>query len=130
MANILVAGGAGYIGAHTCLDLFDKGFTPIVYDNLSNGHAEFVKWGPLEIGDIRDRGRLDEVLSKYRPVAIMHFAAAIEVGEAVRDPGAYYDNNVAGTITLLRAAQAAGIHTIGFSWTCATYAIPFSIPMN
>ena len=64
MTNILVAGGAGYIGAHTCLDLFSKGFTPIVYDNLSNGHAEFAKWGPLEKGDIRDRRRLDEVLRK------------------------------------------------------------------
>jgi UDP-glucose 4-epimerase len=59
MANILVV--REYIGAHTCLDLFNKGFTPIVYDNLSNGHAEFVKWGPLEVGDIRDRGSLDEV---------------------------------------------------------------------
>ena len=130
MANILVAGGAGYIGAHTCLDLFNKGFTPIVYDNLSNGHAEFVKWGPFEVGDIRDRRRLDEVLAKYKPVAIVHFAAAIEVGESVRDPGAYYDNNVAGTITLLRAAQAAGIDKIVFSSTCATYGIPSSIPMN
>src|SRR6267142_1866282 len=92
MTNILVAGGAGYIGAHTCLDLSSKGFTPIVYDNLSNGHAEFV--------------------------------------ESVRDPGAYYDNNVGGTITLLRAAQAAGIDKIVFSSTCATYGIPLSIPMN
>src|SRR6266852_2788984 len=106
MTNILVAGGAGYIGAHTCLDLFNKGFTPVVYDNLSNGHAEFVKWGALEIGDIRDRNKLDEVLRKYKPLAIIHFAAAIEVGESVRDPGAYYDINVAGTISLLRAAQA------------------------
>jgi UDP-glucose 4-epimerase len=130
MANILVAGGAGYIGAHTCLDLFNKGFTPIVYDNLSNGHAEFVKWGPLEIGDIRDRGKLDEVLRKHKPLAIIHFAAAIEVGESVRDPGGYYDNNVVGTITLLRAAQAAGIDKIVFSSTCATYGIPSSIPMN
>ena len=79
MTNILVAGGAGYIGAHTCLDLFNKGFTPVVYDNLSNGHAEFVKWGALEIGDIRDRNKLDEVLRKYKPLAIIHFAAAIEV---------------------------------------------------
>src|SRR5712671_1682089 len=123
MTNILVAGGAGYIGAHTCLDLFNKGFTPIVYDNLSNGHAEFVKWGPLEIGDIRDRSRLDEVLRKYKPEAIV-------VGESVRDPGAYYDNNVAGTITLLRAAQATGNDKIVFSSTCATYGIPSSIPMN
>ncbi|MGA7807970.1 UDP-glucose 4-epimerase GalE [Bradyrhizobium sp.] len=130
MKNILVAGGAGYIGSHTCLDLFDKGFTPIVYDNLSNGHAEFVKWGPLEIGDIRDRKRLDEVLREYQPQAIIHFAAAIEVAESVRDPGAYYDNNVGGTITLLRAAQAAGINKVVFSSTCATYGIPCSIPMN
>jgi UDP-glucose 4-epimerase len=130
MTNILVAGGAGYIGAHTCLDLFSKGLKPVVYDNLSNGHAEFVKWGPLEIGDIRDRNRLDEVLRKYRPAAIVHFAAAIEVAESVRDPGGYYENNVAGTITLLRAAQAAGIDKIVFSSTCATYGIPSSIPMN
>lgn len=130
MTNILVAGGAGYIGAHTCLDLYNKGFKPIVYDNLSNGHAEFVKWGPLEQGDIRDRRKLDEVLGKYRPLAIVHFAAAIEVGESVRDPGGFYDNNVVGTITLLRAAQAAGIDKIVFSSTCATYGSPLSIPMN
>jgi UDP-glucose 4-epimerase len=130
MENILVAGGAGYIGSHTCLDLFNKGFRPIVYDNLSNGHAEFVKWGPLETGDIRDRNRLDDVLKKYKPRAIMHFAAAIEVGESVRDPGAYYDNNVAGTITLLRAAQAAEIDKIVFSSTCATYGVPSSIPLS
>jgi UDP-glucose 4-epimerase len=130
MENILVAGGAGYIGSHTCLDLFNKGFRPVVYDNLSNGHAEFVKWGPLETGDIRDRKKLDDVLKKYEPRAIIHFAAAIEVGESVRDPGAYYDNNVAGTITLLRAAQAAGIDKIVFSSTCATYGVPSSIPMN
>jgi len=130
MVNILVAGGAGYIGSHTCLDLSNKGFTPIVYDNLSNGHAEFVKWGPFELGDIRDRKRLDEVLVKYKPSAIIHFAAAIEVGESVRDPIGYYDNNVAGTITLLRAAQAAGIDKIVFSSTCATYGIPLSIPMD
>ncbi|WP_423863627.1 UDP-glucose 4-epimerase GalE [Bradyrhizobium sp.] len=130
MASILVAGGAGYIGAHTCLDLFNKGFTPVVYDNLSNGHAEFAKWGPLEVGDIRDRGRLDEVLRKYRPLAIIHFAAAIEVGDSTKDPGFYYENNVAGTINLLRAAQAAGIDKIVFSSTCATYGIPTSIPID
>jgi UDP-glucose 4-epimerase len=130
MSNILVAGGAGYIGSHTCLDLFNKGFTPVVYDNLSNGHAEFVKWGPLEVGDIRDRHKLDEVFRKYDPQAVIHFAAAIEVGESVRDPSAYYDNNVSGTITLLRAAQAAGINKIVFSSTCATYGIPSSIPTN
>jgi UDP-glucose 4-epimerase len=130
MTNILVAGGAGYIGSHTCLDLFNKGFKPIVFDNLANGHAEFVKWGPLEIGDIRDRPKLEEVLRKHKPDAIIHFAAAIEVGESVRDPGRYYDNNVAGAIALFRAAQAAGIDKLVFSSTCATYGIPTSIPMN
>jgi len=130
MTNILVAGGAGYIGAHTCLDLFNKGVTPVVYDNLSNGHPEFVKWGALEVGDIRDRNKLDEVLRKYKPDAIIHFAAAIEVGESIQDPGGFYANNVAGTITLLRAAQAAGIDKIVFSSTCATYGVPLSIPMN
>jgi UDP-glucose 4-epimerase len=130
MANILVVGGAGYIGAHTCLHLFDKGFTPVVYDNLSNGHAEFVKWGPLEVGDIRDRSRLDEVIATHRPQAIIHFAAAIEVGESVRDPGGFFDNNVGGTITLLRAAQAAGIDKVVFSSTCATYGIPSTIPID
>lgn len=130
MDNILVAGGAGYIGSHTCLDLYNKGFNPIAYDNLSNGHAEFVKWGPLEIGDIRDRKRLDEVIAKYRPIAIVHFAAAIEVADSVRDPSSYYDNNVAGTINLLRAAQAAGIDKLVFSSTCATYGMPSSIPMK
>jgi UDP-glucose 4-epimerase len=120
MTNILVAGGAGYIGSHTCLDLSNKGFTPVVFDNLSNGHAEFVKWGPLEKGDIRE----------YKPRAIIHFAAAIEVGESVRDPGFFYENNVSGTITLLRAAQAAGIDKIVFSSTCATYGIPKAVPMD
>jgi UDP-glucose 4-epimerase len=130
MTNILVTGGAGYIGAHTCLDLSTKGFTPVVYDNLSNGHAEFVKWGPLEVGDIRDRHRLDEVFATYRPAAIVHFAAAIEVGESVRDPGLYFENNVGGTLTLLRAAQAAGVDKFVFSSTCATYGVPTAIPMN
>jgi UDP-glucose 4-epimerase len=130
MTNILVVGGAGYIGSHACLDLFSRGFTPIAYDNLSNGHAEFAKWGPLEIGDIRDRKRLDEVFLKYKPQAIIHFAAAIEVGESIREPGAFYENNVAGTITLLRAAQAAGVDKIVFSSTCATYGLPAAIPMN
>jgi UDP-glucose 4-epimerase len=130
MVNILVAGGAGYIGSHTCFDLFKKGHNPITYDNLSNGHAEFVKWGPLEKGDIRDRENLDDVFRKYQPVAIMHFAAAIEVGESIRNPSSFYDNNVSGSITLIRAAQAAGIDKMVFSSTCATYGVPLSMPMT
>ena len=128
--NILVVGGAGYIGSHACLDLSNNGFTPVVYDNLSNGHAEFVRWGPLERGDIRDRGRLDAVFEKYRIAAVVHFAGLIEVGQSVRDPIAFFENNVAGTLTLLRAAQAAGVGHMVFSSTCATYGLPQSIPMD
>ncbi|WP_019171736.1 UDP-glucose 4-epimerase GalE [Pseudaminobacter salicylatoxidans] len=130
MSNILVAGGAGYIGSHTCLDLAERGFTPVVYDNLSNGHAEFVQWGPLEHGDIRDRERLAAVLKAYRPAAIVHFAALIEVGESVRAPAAFFDNNVAGTLSLLLAAQEAGVDKLVFSSTCATYGQPRSLPMD
>jgi UDP-glucose 4-epimerase len=129
MTNILVVGGAGYIGAHTCLDLSNKGYEPVVYDNLGNGHAEFVKWGMLEEGDIRDRKRLDEVLLRHKPAAIVHFAALAEVGESVRDPLAYFETNVAGTINLLAAAEAAGVNAFVFSSTCATYGVPDAIPL-
>ncbi|ABC92729.1 UDP-glucose 4-epimerase protein [Rhizobium etli CFN 42] len=128
--TVLVVGGAGYIGSHTCLDLANKGYRPVVFDNFSNGHREFVKWGPAEEGDIRDRARLDEVLAKHKPAAILHFAALIEVGESVKDPVSFYENNVIGTLTLLSAAQAAGINAFVFSSTCATYGLPQSVPLD
>lgn len=127
---ILVVGGAGYIGSHTCLGLAKKGFLPIVYDNLSNGHREFVKWGPMEKGDIRDRDRLNTVLRAYKPAAIMHFAALIEVSESMRKPVLFYENNVTGSLILLSAAQAAGIDALVFSSTCATYGLPHTVPMD
>jgi UDP-glucose 4-epimerase len=130
MTNILVVGGAGYIGSHTCLDLSNKGFTPVVFDNLSNGHREFVKWGVLEEGDIRDRTRLGAVLRKYQPAVVVHFAALIEVGESMTNPTAFFENNVAGTLTLLGAAQDAGVDRLVFSSTCATYGMPEAIPMD
>ncbi|MBY5808181.1 UDP-glucose 4-epimerase GalE [Rhizobium leguminosarum] len=128
--TVLVVGGAGYIGSHTCLDLANKGYMPVVFDNFSNGHREFVRWGPAEEGDIRDRDRLDEVLAKHKPAAILHFAALIEVGESVKDPVSFYENNVIGTLTLLSAAQAAGINAFVFSSTCATYGLPQSVPLD
>lgn len=128
--TVLVVGGAGYIGSHTCLDLANKGYRPVVFDNFSNGHREFVKWGPAEEGDIRDRVRLDEVLAKHKPAAILHFAALIEVGESVKDPVSFYENNVIGTLTLLSAAQAAGVNAFVFSSTCATYGLPQSVPLD
>ena len=129
MTNILVIGGGGYIGAHTCLDLHRKGYTPVVYANFRNGHPEFVKWGPLERGDIRDRARLDEVFRTHGPEAVIHFAGLIEVGQSVRDPMSFFDNNVAGSITVFQAADAAGCRNIVFSSTCATYGVPLQTPI-
>lgn len=128
--RILVTGGAGYVGSHTCLALAEAGFSPVVYDNLSNGHAEFVQWGPLEVGDIRDRARLDRVIAQYRPRALLHFAALIEVGESVKAPGRFFETNVGGAINAIEAARAGGVGMMVFSSTCATYGDPLQSPMN
>lgn len=129
MQTVLVAGGAGYVGSHCCLALAQAGFRPVVYDDLSNGHREHVQWGPLEVGDIRDAARLDAVFTAHAPVAVLHFAARIEVGESVKNPGAFFDNNVGGTITLIEAARRAGVNTMVFSSTCATFGDPVHLPM-
>lgn len=130
MHTVLVAGGAGYVGSHTCLALAEAGFLPVVFDDLSNGHREHVQWGPLEIGDIRDRSRLDAVFAKHAPVAVLQFAARIEVGESVKDPGAFFDNNVGGTFTLIEAARRAAVQAMVFSSTCATFGEPVRLPMD
>ncbi|NEX17225.1 MAG: UDP-glucose 4-epimerase GalE [Halochromatium sp.] len=127
---ILVTGGAGYIGSHACKALAAAGYSPIAYDNLVNGHPWAVRWGPLEHGDILDRARLDAVLRKYRPAAVMHFAAFAYVGESMADPGKYYRNNVAGTLTLLEAMRDQGIDKLVFSSTCATYGVPEQVPIG
>ncbi|PTW33981.1 UDP-glucose 4-epimerase GalE, partial [Rhodovulum kholense] len=121
MAHVLVTGGAGYIGAHACKALARAGHVPVCYDNLSTGWAEAVKFGPLERGDLADRARLDAVFAAYRPVGVMHFAAFSQVGEAMRDPGKYWRNNVGGSLTLIEAAVAAGCLNMVFSSTCAVY---------
>ncbi|WP_159309869.1 UDP-glucose 4-epimerase GalE [Spiribacter roseus] len=128
--NILVTGGAGYIGSHACKALAEAGYTPIAYDNLVCGHSWAIKWGPFEEGDIADRARLKEVITKYQPAAVMHFAAYAYVGESVQDPGKYYRNNVAGTLTLLEVIRDSGIDKFIFSSTCATYGIPESVPIR
>ena len=128
--NVLVTGGAGYIGSHTCKALKSAGFTPVTYDSLVYGHEWAVKWGPLEKGDILDQDRLLEVLTRYRPKAVIHFAAFAYVGESVTDPAKYYRNNVAGTLSLLAAMREAGVSNIVFSSTCATYGIPDTVPIT
>ncbi len=121
---ILVTGGAGYIGSQVSKHLAQRGFAPVAYDNLSRGNDWAVKWGPLERGDITDPVRLEAVMRKHRPVAIMHFAAYCYVGESVADPLLYYRNNVLGTLTLLEAARRCGIGKFVLSSTCATYGDP------
>jgi len=128
--TVLVTGGAGYIGSHACKALARAGYTPVAYDNLVYGHPWAVRWGPLEEGDIADRKRLDAVLEQYRPSAVMHFAAYAYVGESVTDPGKYYRNNVAGTLTLLEAMRDHGVSRLIFSSTCATYGVPLEIPIT
>jgi UDP-arabinose 4-epimerase len=121
---VLVTGGAGYIGSHTCKALARRGFVPVTLDNLVTGNRWAVKWGPFEQGDIRDRSCLDAVFSKYKPVATIHFAAFAYVGESVRDPGSYYNNNVCGSLSLLEAMRDHGVKLIVFSSSCATYGHP------
>jgi UDP-arabinose 4-epimerase len=122
--NVLVTGGAGYVGSHTCKALHESGFQPIVVDNLSNGYAWAVKWGPLVEGDIRDTRLLIEVIKSCKPCAVLHFAAFIEVRESVTDPLKYYRNNIGGTLSLLNAMGETGIDKIIFSSTCAIYGMP------
>lgn len=121
MAHVLVTGGAGYIGSHACKALKAAGYTPVTFDNLVTGWADAVKFGPFEQGDLLDRARLDEVFAKYKPVAVMHFAALSLVGESMELPGKYWRNNVVGSLTLIEAAAAAGCKNFVFSSTCATY---------
>ena len=128
--TILVTGGAGYIGSHACKALARAGYTPIAYDNLVYGHEWAVKWGPFVRGDILDRSGLVDAIERYRPQAVMHFAAFAYVGESVTDPAKYYRNNVAGTLALLEAMQNTRLSRLVFSSTCATYGIPASLPIN
>ena len=129
MTNVLVTGGAGYIGSHTCKALSRAGFTPVTYDNLVYGHEWAVKWGALETGDILDTSRLSHVIATYNPVAVIHFAAFAYVGESVENPAKYYRNNVVGTLSLLEAMNNNGVDKIVFSSTCATYGIPEKVPI-
>jgi len=133
--TILVTGGAGYIGAHCCRTLAAAGFEPVVYDNLSTGHDNFVS-GALIVGDLLDESKLAGVFAQQKIAAVMHFAAASLVGESVVDPEKYYLNNVRGSLTLLQAMREAGCSRIVFSSTGAVYgnadnkALPESFPCN
>ena len=130
MANVLVTGGAGYVGSHACKALAAAGHTPITYDNLEHGHHGAVKWGPLEVGDILDTSRLTNVMGAYSPAAVMHFAALAMVSESVSNPELYFKNNVEGTASLLDAMASAGISRFVFSSSCAVYGTPEVVPIR
>jgi UDP-glucose-4-epimerase GalE len=127
---ILVTGGAGYVGAHTCKALQRSGYTPVVFDNLSTGHKSFVRWGPFVSGEIRHADAVRHIIRAYHVEAVLHFAASAYVGESVADPQKYYENNVAGSLTLLNAMLAAGCGKLVFSSSCAIYGEPAEIPIR
>jgi UDP-arabinose 4-epimerase len=128
--NILVTGGAGYIGSHACKALATSGINPIVLDNLVSGHRWAVRWGPLIEGDLNDRDLLAAVMKEYRISAVLHFAAYAYVGESMHTPGKYFHNNVANTLNLLDAMVVTGVEHIVFSSSCATYGMPHQLPIR
>ena len=128
--TVLVTGGAGFIGSHCCKALSAAGHVPVVYDNLVYGHRSAVKWGPFIEGDVSDRPRLVSTMREFGVTAVMHFAAYAYVGESVRNPSKYFQNNVVNALTLLDAMLQAEVRQIVFSSTCATYGVPTAIPIR
>jgi UDP-glucose 4-epimerase len=130
--NVLVAGGAGYIGSHTVKRLKESGHSPVIYDNLSRGHRQVVEilQVPAVFADLNDPAALGKALREHRIDTVMHFAAYAYVGESVAHPLMYYQNNVATTISVLEAMRQAGVGRFIFSSTCATYGDPDRVPIT
>lgn len=135
---ILVTGGAGYIGSHMCVALAQAGLPHVILDNFSNsrrsvldGMARITGQQPECVeGDVRDSALVRDVLARHGVTSVIHFAALKAVGESVREPLAYYDNNVAGTVALLQAMQDAGVRTMVFSSSATVYGEPASLPIR
>jgi len=128
--KVLVTGGAGYIGAHVCRALAGCGYLPVTYDNLSNGHSDAVRWGPLEFGELGDSVRLESVMRAHHPMAVIHLAGLIAAGDSVTAPAMFYHNNVTATLTLLEAMRVCGIHQIVFSSSAGVYGEPEFTPIS
>jgi UDP-arabinose 4-epimerase len=128
--TVLVTGGAGYVGSHVCKALHRAGFVPVTLDNLSTGHRQAVKWGPIEVGDVRNETFVADVITRHKATAVLHFAAASLVGESASKPYEYYDNNVGGAIALVGAMRRCGVTRIVFSSTCAVYGMPETLPIE
>jgi len=128
--NVLVVGGAGYIGSHCVRQLCAAGHRPVVVDNLVYGHRAAVAEGvPLHVADLGDTAAMRDILARERIDIVMHFAAFCYVGESVTDPLKYYVNNLAATIQLLSAMLGAGVRKFVFSSTCATFGVPEKLPI-
>ncbi|MBP9841828.1 MAG: UDP-glucose 4-epimerase GalE [Simkaniaceae bacterium] len=128
--TVLITGGAGFIGSHVAKALFKEGYTPVVYDNLQHGHAEFVKWGPLVQGDLNDPLKLMATLQTYAPIGVIHMAALTDLRVSMQDPASYYRVNLAGSLTLLEAMEKCGIRFCIFSSTAAIFGIPEKMPID
>ncbi len=130
MSRILVFGGAGYIGSHTCKRLAEAGHEPVTFDNLCEGHRDFVKWGPMIEADITDADAVRSAIAREHPEAIIHFAARSIVPDSLTDPGGYYRTNVTGSLNILEAARDCGGVPIVFSSSCAVYGAPARLPIR
>jgi UDP-arabinose 4-epimerase len=128
--GVLVTGGAGYIGSHTCKALAAAGYRPVTFDNLSLGHRWAVRWGPLVEADLLDATAIAAALREHAVGAVVHFAASAYVGESVRDPAAYYRNNLQTTLNLLDAMRDAAVDTLIFSSSCSVYGDPVRLPID
>jgi UDP-glucose-4-epimerase GalE len=128
--TVLVTGGAGFIGSHVCKALRRAGLIPVVYDHFINGHEWAVKWGPFINGDIHDKQALDLAFKTHKPLGVIHLASHIDVRESALNPGKYYGNNLAGTLSLLETAVQHGVLTFVFSSSAAVYGIPSQVPIS
>ncbi len=129
--KILVTGGAGYIGSHTVRELQRQGYDVVVFDNLVHGHAQAVENAPLIVGDLLNPEEIGAAFEQHPDIAgVIHFAAYVEVGESMSDPGKYFRNNIQGSVNLLDAMTAAGVKSLVFSSTCAVYGTPENVPVT
>jgi UDP-arabinose 4-epimerase len=127
---VLVTGGAGYIGSHTCKALARAGYTPVAFDSLEHGHRWAVRWGPLVEGDLADGALLARTLTTHRVCSVVHCAAYCYVGESMTAPAKYFRNNVGNTLTLLETMRACEVSEIVFSSSCASYGVPATLPID
>ena len=130
MSRFFITGGAGYIGSHTAKLLAGAGREVIAYDKLSRGHRDLVRWGPLIEADIRDTSTLREAVSRFKPGAVIRFAGLAYVRESVTNPQLYFEHNVTGTLSLLKAMASIQMNNLVVSSTCAVYGQPAEVPVS